>query len=78
MSKKVSRSRVGKKAGSTKNQRRKAEYRRLAEEAAMRNRAHGIVGKHARTKSKRSAKLVGTAVHARPCGNIACKECYDS
>lgn len=78
MSKKISRSGLGKKAGSTKNQRRKAEYKRLAEEAAIRNRAHGVIGKHARAKSKRIARLVGTAVHTRPCGNIACKECYDS
>lgn len=78
MSKKISRSRLGNKAGSTKNQRRKAEYKRLAEEQAMRNRAHGLVGKHARAKTKRAARLAGTAVHHHPCGNIACKECYDT
>ena len=75
---KISRSKLGKKADSTKNQRRKAEYARLAAEQAMQKRAHGIVGKHARSKARKMKRLVGTAVHARPCGNIACKECYDT
>lgn len=78
MSKKVSRSSLGKKAGSTRNQRRKADYKRRAEEAAAKNLKHGLVGKHAKKRKARSAKLVGTSVHRVPCGNHACSKCGDS
>lgn len=71
---KKSRSRLGsKKAGSTRNQKRKAAYAALAAEQ-QRSNSSGP-GKHARAKARRAVKLVGTRVHRRPCGNHACKPC---
>lgn len=75
MSKKISRSALGKKAGSTRNQRRKAEYKRKAEEQAQKSGRAGYVGKHAKNRLKRKCRLVGTAVHRVPCGNHACLSC---
>jgi len=72
MAKRISRSKLGRKAaGSTRNQRRKAEYARKAAEQQSKQ----LAGKHARKKLRKSVRLVGTRVHQVPCGNHACVSC---
>jgi hypothetical protein len=55
----------------TKNQKRKRDYADKAK--ALRSNS---VGK--RNTSSGKLKLVGVSKHVRPCGNVACKECYAS
>lgn len=68
--------RSGKKnLGLTRNQRRKQEYAAKAAAEATERRRSGAVGKHAR--DTKSVRLVGSAIHQRPCGNHACEPCRD-
>lgn len=71
---KKSRSKLGRAAaGSTRNQRRKDEYAKKAALEQAARRQNGIVGKRAKVAER---KLVGTAIHRIPCGNIACRKCF--
>ena len=65
------RSKIGVVRGMTRNQKRKKAY---ADKAASGRNQKGT-GKHAAAKSRRRVRIVGTAVHVRPCGNHACKPC---
>jgi len=76
---KLSRSKLGKKKGMTKNQKRKAAYAaKAAEDARHRREAGGGAGKH-KTK-KKVIRLVGTRQGHRSglpidCPNIGCRRC---
>ncbi len=79
---KLSRSKLGKKKGMTRNQKRKAAYAAKAtEDAKHRREAGGGVGKH--VVKKKTTRLVGTRQGHRAglhidCPNIGCRRCNPS
>jgi hypothetical protein len=58
----------------TRNRKRKADY--AAKAAAERKDSAGK-GKHLMKKRGRKVRLVGSAKHRVPCGNVACTSCYN-
>lgn len=79
---KLSRSKLGKKKGMTRNQKRKAAYAaKAAEDAKHRREAGGGLGKH--LVKKKVVRLVGTRQGHRAglpidCPNIGCRRCNPS
>ena len=78
---KLSRSKLGKKKGMTRNQKRKAAYAAKAAEDAKHRRDAGLVGKHLVKKKK--VRLVGSRMGHRSglpidCPNIGCRRCNPS